>query len=111
MTARKKNDPAVRQGFRSLVDGARNDKERDAIAAAEQDIIAYYYDMLCALTLRRMGAKQGTALPDAKPMRDAVTELNRACANQKKPYLFGGAVNNPADLFAFASGIVLPATA
>lgn len=38
MTARKKNDPAVRQGFRSLVDGARNDKERDAIAAAEQDI-------------------------------------------------------------------------
>lgn len=107
--AKKKNDPAVRQGFRSLVDGARDDKERDAIAAAERDIIAYYYDMLCVLTLRHMKSKRDAGFPDPGSMRRAVVELNRACANQKKPYLFDGAVNNPADLFAFASGIVLPA--
>lgn len=109
MARRTKNDPAVRQGFVSLVSGARNEKERDAIAAAEQDIIAYYYDMMCVLTLRRMKSKKGGRFPDPGPMRKAVTELNRACANQKKPYLFSGAVTDPADLFAFASSIVLPA--
>lgn len=105
---RKLNDPAVKQGFKTIVSGARDNKELETIAKAEQVVIAFYYDMLCAMTLRRMKPDVKRPFPDPAPVRNAVTEINRACANQKRNYLFTGKINNPADLFAFASGIAMP---
>lgn len=106
---RRIGDPAIKQGFKAIVADAHDPKQLDAIAAATQDIIAYYYDMMCAMALRRARPGKEHPYPDMYAMRRAVTEINRACANQQKDYLFKGTITNPADLFAFASGIAMPA--
>lgn len=109
--ANKTNDPKLKERFDTVMNGAKNDKEHAVLAAAEQAIISYYYDMLCAMMVRNIKATVKLELPDQAPMRKAVTELNRACANQKKPFLFGGQITSPMDLFTFASSIALPAAA
>lgn len=102
------NDPAVKAGFLDIIRDAKNQKELEDMKSAKQTIIGYYYDMLCVMALRKMGSKKGDILPDIAPVIAAVTEINRACANQKKRYLFSRTITSPADLFAFASGIAMP---
>lgn len=91
--------------FDELFGGARDAAVKARLAAAEQIVIGYYYDAMKVLAVRAATGDMTGSMPDDGPVRRAVTEINRACADQRKPYLFDGKIGVPGDLLAFAGAI------
>ncbi len=107
--AKKKQEPLdrapIRSGLDGLFEGATSKREKVLLAAAERAAIRYYYRMVAAMNDASLTGRP-LALPDPGPMKKAVTEINRACANQKKPVLYGRKLTDIRSLFDFAAGIV-----
>lgn len=101
----------VRQKFLELVRDASGPKEQATLATAQQEVIAYYYDMMKAMVIRMATKAEKLEAPDPEPVRKAITEINRSCTNQKKPFLFKGNITQRTDLFKFASSMSLAGAA
>ena len=99
---------SIKQGFDALFKDTDSAKDYAMLAAAEQIVIGFYYDMMKAMFKKRIMPKEKLELPDQEPMRRAVAEINQICAGQEKKYLFKGDIFNPKDLFDFASAITMP---
>ena len=80
-------------------------ERRDKLVKAEQDAIGFYFDMLKAIN--RLNLLGTTEWPDAAPMKDAVRVINKACAANREPLLFGTDKNihDMADLYEFAGQV------
>lgn len=109
MARTKKQEPLDRAPIRGQLDGlfagATSKREKVLLAAAERAAIRYYYRMLAAMTDAQLTGDP-LKVPDPAPMKKAVTEINRACANQKKPVLYGRQLTDMRSLFDFAAGLV-----
>lgn len=96
--------------FYTILKNAKDDTAAAKLVIAQQDLIAYYYDVLKAKARQLISGGSMERVP-VEAAQEAVRTVNTACVNQKAPRLFTGKIDNPADLFRFAGHLVPETTA
>lgn len=91
--------------IRELINGAASDEQRAVIIAAEEIAIGYYCDMAPIMPGILSTGLLPASLPPQDPVKKAITELNRACAEQHKAYIFDGRIDRLKDRFRFAAEV------
>ena len=87
-----------------LIRMAPDRRSRERIVEAEQDAIAFWFDMSAANIRHALTGKLD--LPDASKAQAAAMIIDEACAACGKPPLYGKDILNRNDLYAFAEQVV-----
>lgn len=93
------------RAIRELIDGARSEEQKAAVIAAEEIVMEYYCDMAPLMPGILSESVPAGHIPPQEPVKKAITELNRACAEQGRSYIFDGVLGSARDRFLFASGV------
>lgn len=93
------------RAIRDLIEGAASDEQKAAVIAAEEIVIEYYCDMAPLMPDVLSGSMPAWSVPPQEPVKKAITELNRACAEQRRDYIFDGVLGRARDRFLFAAGV------
>ena len=93
------------QYIADLIENAISDEQRATVIAAEEIVIGYYFDMESIMPGILSTGFLPKTMPSQDPIRKAITELNRACAEQHKDYIFDGRIDRLKDRFQFAADV------
>lgn len=100
------NQNDIKTAFYELVKSAPDAETVERLAMAQQAAIAYYYDVLSARCKQMFSKAEHMEYVPVENIQEAVRTINQACANQKKPYLFDGEIDDFVALFRFTREII-----